>query len=185
MKRFIAAVSCAGLIAVSAAGCGYQDALDSASKATETTAADATSETTADATSAPVADYEDNLDGLYNYFVDLGYISKDNSVTDMDVALIGAKQGKKYAVSGNLTIELYEYDTDNLNDTANEIISSVKENGKFTILDLSPVKAYLSDSGKYLMIYSDTSIKDENPDTSADAYIRRQNVIDDFTSFKK
>lgn len=185
MKKFIAAVLCAGLIAVSAAGCGYSDALDKATQATETTA-DATTATTAE-DNAPLTDssYEDDLEGLHDYFVALGYIAKDTAATDMDAALIGAKQGKKYVVSSNVTIELYEYDTENLNDTAKEIIASVEKDGTFTILELAPVKAYLSDSGKYLMIYNDKSIDDKKPDTSSNAYVTRQNAIDDFKSFHK
>lgn len=185
MKKFIAAVLCAGLVAVSAAGCGYQDALTATTAPTEETGTQATADSAEETSSVTDTDYNESLDGLYNYFVALGHIGKDNTVTDMDAALIGAKQGKKYAVSNSITIELYEYDTNNLSSKANEIISSVKTGGEFTILDLSPVKAYLCDSGKFLMIYSDSSINDEKPDTSSDAYVNRQKVIDDFNSFRK
>ena len=191
MKKFLAAILCAGLIAVTTAGCGYTDALAGNSSTTqETTVA------TADEADAEVkADsYKDNLNGLCEYFGAKGYIStKDGKVdesvmTEMDASLIGAKEGKKFSTTygGNsITIELYEYDTKNLSDKANEIISSVEKNGTFTILELPAVKAYMSDSGKYLMIYTDTSIKDAEPDTTADNYKHREEVINDFKSFKK
>ena len=100
----------------------------------------------------------------------------------MDASLIVAKEGRKYTKK-NIKIELYVYDTNNLNDTANQIIESVKNNGEFVILDLPAVKAYLSDNGKYLMIYSDDSIKKDNPNTEAANYKAREEVIEKFKSF--
>ena len=106
------------------------------------------------------------------------------NVTEMDFSLVGAQAGKKFATTyngKNITVELYSYDTANLNDTAKEIIASVKNDGTFTILDLNPVKAYLSDNGKYMMVYSEASI-DENK-TDSDNYTHREQVIKDFKAF--
>ncbi len=102
----------------------------------------------------------------------------------MDSALIGAEKGRKYATTyngKNITVELYSYDTANLNDTAKSIIESVKNDGTFTILEFSPVKAYLSDNGKYLMVYSDASIDESKTDD--DNYTHREQVIEDFKAF--
>ena len=110
----------------------------------------------------------------------------ESSVTVMDASLIGAKEGKKFvtAYGGKaITIELYEYDLKNLNDTAKTVIESVKNSGEFTILDLPSVKAYLSNNGRYIMVYTDASIDDATPDKESDNYKHREEVIKNFKSF--
>ena len=82
-------------------------------------------------------------------------------------------------------IELYEYDLNNLNDTAKSVINSVKKDGSFVILDLPAVTAYLSDNGKYMMIYTDNSIDKKNPDENSDSYKHREQVIENFKEFHK
>ena len=188
MKRFIAAILCVGLIAAVSAGCGYKDALSKDNKTTQAT--EATNSATKDEPKA--ADFKDNLQGLTDYFTKLGYLTlkdeklDESTVTVMDASLIGAKEGKKFltAYGGKaITIELYEYDVKNLNDTAKTVVESVKNSGEFTILDLPSVKAHLSDNEKYLMIYSDSSIDDANPDKESDNYKHREEVIKNFKSF--
>lgn len=192
MKRFIAAILCVGLIAAVSTGCAYKDALSKESTTTQATEATG-SAATADEPKA--SDFKDNLEGLTNYFAELGYLTMkdgkidESTVTVMDASLIGAKEGKKYATSYGgkaITIELYEYDVrnlNNLNDTAKAVIESVKNSGEFTILDLPPVKAYLSNNGRYIMIYTDSSIDDANPDKESDNYKHREEVIKNFKSF--
>lgn len=194
MKRFIAAILCAGLIAVATTGCGYTDALaqNSSSQTQETSQADDNQSATADEVSED--NFDDNLDGLCNYFAKMDYIATkkdaidESALTKMDASLIGAKSGNKFTTKYNgkaVTIELYEYDTKNLNDTAKDVIASVEKDGTFTILELPAVKAYLSDNGKYLMVYTDSSIDDEEPDTESDNYKHREEVIENFKSFHK
>jgi hypothetical protein len=60
-----------------------------------------------------------------------------------------------------VTLELYEFDTKNLNDTAKKVISDVKSTGKFTVIG-QQVNAVLSNSGKYLMIYNNSLTDDAN-----------------------
>ena len=193
MKRFIAAILCVGLIAAISTGCAYKDAL-SKDKTATTQATEATgSVATVDEIDAK--NFSDNLQGLSEYFAKKGYITTkdgkidENTVTVMDASLIGAKEGKKYATSYGgkaITIELYEYDVrnlNNLNDTAKAVIESVKNSGEFTILDLPPVKAYLSNNGRYIMVYTDASIDDANPDKESDNYKHREEVIKNFKSF--
>ena len=190
MKRFIAAILCVGLIAAVSTGCAYKDALSKDNTAT-TQATDATG-SSATADEPKPADFKDNLEGLISYFTELEYLAMkdgkldESSVTVMDASLIGAKEGKKFvtAYGGKaITIELYEYDLKNLNDTAKTVIESVKNSGEFTILDLPSVKAYLSDDEKYLLIYTDSSIDDANPDKESDNYKHREEVIKNFKSF--
>ena len=189
MKRFIAAILCVGLIAAISTGCAYKDALSKDNTAT-TQATEAAGSATKDEPKA--ADFKDNLERLINYFTELEYLAMkdgkldESTVTVMDASLIGAKEGKKFvtAYGGKaVTIELYEYDVKNLNDTAKAVVESVKNSGEFTILDLPPVKAYLSNNGRYIMVYTDASIDDANPDKESDNYKHREEVIKNFKSF--
>lgn len=180
MKRILTAFLCACMIAVSATGCGYTDALDKSSSNTETTQA---TEVSAE-DEIKDADYSNDLDGLSKYFAAKKYIVVDkngeidkNYVTEMDATLIGAKSGKKYKY-GNITIELYEFDK-----TDGDVYKSVQETGKFIILDLPEVTAHISDNGKFMLIYTDKTIDEAK--TEADNYKKRQTVIDDFKAFNK
>ena len=107
------------------------------------------------------------------------YIS--GTPVDMEASFIGAKDGVKYTCSyegsNNITVEVYEYDTSSLNDTAKEIIDSVKKDGTFELMGMT-AEATLSDGGKYLMIYKDSASCEVH-----DA--RTQQVKEDFVSFKK
>lgn len=188
MKKIFAALLTVCCFAVLLAGCGLSDPLVQNSNTETTTQAAATKDETP---AVKDTDYKDDFNGLCDYFVAMGYTVAnvndkldEKNVTEMDASLIGAENGKKFVTSYNgksITIELYSYDTSKLNDTANQIIESVKKDGKFTILDLSPVTAYLSDNGKYLMVYSDASI-DENKKDDAN-YTHREQVINDFKAF--
>lgn len=185
MKRILTAILCAGILAVTAVGCSYNDALYKDGNSSSQTSEDGTQPTTS---SVSDGKYSDNLDGLIDYFVAKEYLeSKDNSVK-MDASAIGAKEGKKFTTKysgANVTIELYYYDTKATNDTANKIIKSVKDDGTFSIYGLPDVTAYLSDNGNYLMVYTDTTIDKTNPDKSKDNYKHREQVIKDFKAFKK
>ena len=106
----------------------------------------------------------------------------------MDAASIGAKQGKKFAASydgKNISIELYEYDTEKLNGTANKILNEIKSDGSFSVYNLPAVPAYISDNGKFMMVYTDASISKDNPDKTAANYEHREQVIKDFKEFNK
>lgn len=122
--------------------------------------------------------YEDNLEGLMGYFKDKGYIAGEP--ISMSAGLIGAKEGYRYQFiysKAKISVELYEYDLNNLSDVANEVLNGVKENGKVTVQGTS-VDAVVSDNGKYLMIYT----KDKDDDESIQ---REEEVINEFRSFKK
>lgn len=94
--------------------------------------------------------YEDNLSGLIAYLTEAGVIT--GSTETMQAAMIGAKDGVRFAAK-EYTIELYEYDLSGLNDTAQATLASVREKGSFELLGFE-AKAMLSDSGKYLMVFS-------------------------------
>jgi predicted small lipoprotein YifL len=185
MKKIISALLMASVIAVSAAGCGYNDALEQASKANQQTTS--ASQSASEQTSKEAEKvYKDSFDGLCSYMQDKGYYTDKAVKTEMDASFIGAKQGIKYSISNNLAIELYEYDTAKLNDTAKEIVKEVKDSNSFTIIEGYPVNAaYLSDNGKYLMIYNDTKIDKNKPDKNSNEYKARENAVKDFLAFQK
>lgn len=184
MKKIISALLMASVIAISAAGCGYNDALEQASKANQQTTS--ASQSASEQTSKEAEKvYKDSFDGLCSYMQDKGYYTDKAVKTEMDASFIGAKQGIKYSISNNLAIELYEYDTAKLNDTAKEIVNEVKESNSFTIIEGYPVNAaYLSNNGKYLMIYNDTKIDKDNPKKDSNEYKARENAVEDFLAFK-
>ncbi len=180
MKRVLAALLCAGMLIVFASGCmggGKQTNPEDVATGDE-------------ASSLDPKDYKNNFEGLCNYFAAYGYINPkyDDKNTKMDASLIGAKVGKKFTAIriddkdvNNITIELYEYDTQNHNATADEVIGSVKEDGTFSILELPRVNAYLSDNGKYLMIYTDKGLDESK--TDSDNYKWREEVLEKFKTF--
>lgn len=185
MKKIISALLMASVIAISAAGCGYNDALEQASKANQQTTS--ASQSASEQTSKEAEKvYKDSFDGLCSYMQDKGYYTDKAVKTEMDASFIGAKQGIKYSISNNLAIELYEYDTAKLNDTAKKIVNEVKKSNSFTIIEGYPVNAaYLSDNGKYLMIYNDTKIDKNKPDKNSNEYKARENAVKDFLAFQK
>ena len=199
MKKLLAAILSLCFAAIFLAGCGFSDALDSRKSTTDAT--EASSQAEEIQSSVKDTDFDDSFDGLCDYFTAKGYNVEnagkpveDTNVTIMDASLIGAEKGKKFATTYNgkqIYVELYYYDAENLSDTAKEIIDSVKTDGTFRILPdnngekLPAVTAYLSDNGKYLMIYSDASIDVEKPDTNSVNYTHREQVIEDFKAFHK
>lgn len=110
-----------------------------------------------------VASFDDNLVGMEKYLAANSVISGDP--TEMKADFIGAVKGAKYQFgyngNNNVTVELYEFDLNKMNDTAKTVQSDVKSKGSFTIMS-QQVPAVLSDSGKYLMIYKDTATGDQN-----------------------
>ena len=174
MKRVLAALLCAGMLIVFASGCmggGKQTNPEDVATGDE-------------ASSLDPKDYKNNFEGLCNYFAAYGYINPkyDDKNTEMDASLIGAKVGKKFTAIriddkdvNNITIELYEYDTDNIGEEGKRVIDEVKKNGEFYVFGedtkLDGNEAYpadLSDNGKYLLIYTDTSTDISNVQRKAD-----------------
>lgn len=167
MKKIIAAVLGA-VMAVSLAGCRT-----SGSKLEKIS-----TESAPDADTVKMSDYADNLEGLEKYLVDLNYIPQKSEATDMLASVIGAKSGHRYNFivdRSTVIAELYEYDTDALTEEGRRVIDEVKTNGEFYVFDKNvqidentAYKADLSDSGKYLLIYTDNSSDIANVQRKAD-----------------
>ena len=186
MKRILAFILCAGRFAAVAAGCG---GTQKSAVATEDEAYKSTY-----TLKKNVNDYDDTLKGLCQYFGALGYINpidknQDITYSDMKGELIGAVKntGKRFQAkhTKDTVIELYEYDLKHLNSTADEVMASVKKDGTFVNLIGETVKnVYLSDNGKYLMIYTDNTIGSDTKETDAN-YKAREEVVKKFKAFHK
>lgn len=131
-------------------------------------------------------EYKDTYEGLVDFMADKGYIVTDEKyVKEMNAELIGAETGHRYT-KDTASVELYSFDTDKLSDTAEKVINSVKSKGYYTLSDTelkadndAKIQATMSDNGKYMMIYYDSSIKDEES-VSAQT---RDKAIEDFKTF--
>lgn len=159
MKRIVLTLLAILLVIAFAAGCGVEDPLNPST--TEPTEAP----TVPEKLDVDDMDYDDSIEGIYNYMLALELMS-DVQPTAMAAELIGAEKGNKYSYTVNgsqVNVELYSYDTKNLNELAKEIIKSVEETNTFEILNLGEVEAMISDSGKYLLIYSDKSLDSDSP----------------------
>lgn len=119
--------------------------------------------------------FEDSLEGLCSFMEKNSAVvrndpakvssgSEDPSFTEMAFEEIGAIGGCRYRFSFNgssVQVEFYQYDLENLDDKAQTYLNSVKEKGSFPMLDRE-VPAVLSDSGKYLMVYTDSKTDEQN-----------------------
>lgn len=137
----------------------------------------------------PEQDAQDSLEGLEAYLEGNGALvltrndkGEVTNRTEMKAALIGASAGAKYVFgfegNNNITLELYEYDLSDLNETANNILQSAKTEGKMTIMEQTVSEVTVSDSGKYLMIYNDSAIGNEKNAA------QKEKVLELFRGFK-
>lgn len=127
--------------------------------------------------SMAIDEVQDTFEGLCVYLTGNGIISGDYS--PMNAEIIGASAGRRYSVSfegGEIFVELYEFDMEKLAETAkaknydlekltalaNKSLESIRKDGKLTVVEgIDSVEAILSNSGKYVMMYSDQNT-DEN-----------------------
>lgn len=191
MKRIITVIAACIIITSLFASCNDPLSSSNQSKAKSSSSA-SSSKKSKSKTSKPKVKktYADSFDDLEAYMKDKGYLTGDmiknaNNTKLPKVKgvnesygyeLIGAKYGKKY-VNNNVVIELYEFKPGAKNDT----IESVKKEGIFTLYDMA-VAAYLTDDDKYMLVYNDKSLKED--DVDSDAYKTMQKAIKDFKAFK-
>ena len=140
-----------------------------------------------DVANVSAADYTNDLKGLEEYLVALGYIPTDCKPTKMMYNVIGAKDGDRFAFTVDnsaVSLELYEYDTENLNEDAKRVIAEVKKDGEYTVFgdvsnqDDTKFEASLSNNGKFLVAYTISS--------EAESVVqRKKDFIDAVKKFKK
>lgn len=178
MKKIFLFVMACALSLAALTGCGAGDVggpdYQSSSQAAETQSQAA--ETSSQANLDP-NDYEANLDGLCKYFEDKGFVNKDTK-KEMYADVIGAKAGYKYEATingGTYIIELYEFDTENLDSHGSSTVSAVKSEGHYVMLN-NQINAMLSDNGKYMMSYGDVSEDEANKQ-------RKEEIVKAFNEF--
>ncbi len=172
-------ISLAAVLTVAFTACGAGDVTTSSQGSSKTASSQTTSSQTASSgVAVKASSVSDDLAGLEKYLA--GNASVTGTAESMRSAMIGAKAGVryKYGYSGkdNVSLELYEFDPNSLNSTAQKVVSDVKSTGKFTVIG-QQVNAVLSKSGKYLMIYKNSANDDANK-----AYGERLKEL--FTGFK-
>ncbi len=128
--------------------------------------------------------YNNDLEGLEKYLKDLNYLPEEIQSTDMMSDVIGAKSGDRlnFTVDNSVVyVELYEYDTDNMNKDAQRVTSEAKKDGQIKVLsddDNAIFPATLSSNGKYLLMYTDNSTNEGNA-------TRKKNFTDAVKNFHK
>ena len=130
------------------------------------------------AVSVKQSDYNNDLEGLEKYLNALGYIPDDCKPVEMTLcSVIGAKDGDRYNFNVDnsaVFVELYEYDTDNLNDDAKRVIGEVQKEGKYYVFgesskeDAASFEASISINGKYMVSYTLTSNGETNEQRKKD-----------------
>ena len=154
MKKILLLVLVA-VMALSMAACGAGNVGGDSSSASS-------GSSSSEASSTPEPEKTQDVKGLKEYMLWKGYVSGDEK--EMAAEFIGAKEGVRYQFQyegSNVTVELYEFDTENRPKEAADVMDSVKKDGKFTIMN-QEIEATLSDNEKYLMIYTDGSTNEKN-----------------------
>ena len=170
MKKIFALILASLMLISVMSGCGttVPNATESTSSTEETKPAEETT-------------YEDNLKGLAEYMKDQGYIDNTDNAYKMQAQLIGAEEGYRY-LKGAVQMELYKYNPDKLNKTAKDVMEQIEKNGEFELYG-KKIKGYLSDNGKYMMVYTDSAIVEG--DTTSDAYKTMEKAVKDLNKFVK
>lgn len=180
-QRWMALLAAAVLCFGGLTGCGVGNITTSSSQGqTSGSASSGTSSGTSSGSSSETQplveekDVEDTLEGLGKYMASQFTLGEP---VEMRGDMIGAQEkGYKYS-SGSLRVELYAYDLEAMTEEGTAVVESVKKNGSFTIFGQTVENAYLSDSGKYLMIYVESG-------TSEEATQKKEKAIEAFQSFK-
>ena len=176
MMKKLTALCGALVLAVSLSGCGISgeqlpalvlessSAVDSTveSGAQTSSALESGAESEAQVEDVPDTEFEDSLEGLCDYFTANKLVTGEP--VEMAYETIGATGGYRFRFTLNkstVQVELYSYDLDQLNDQAQEVLTSVRENGTFTMLK-NQVPATLNGDGKYMLLYTDGSKEAEN-----------------------
>ena len=152
-------ITAAAVLAVSLTGCG----VDLSQAASSGTSSKSSSQAASSAVQADDKTVPDTLAGLQKYLTTAASVT--GSPETMRGDFIGAKSGVRYHYSysgkDNVTLELYEFDTANLSEAGQKVISDVKATGKLTVIG-QQVDGVLSKNGKYLMIYKNSATDDAN-----------------------
>ncbi|MBQ1546571.1 MAG: hypothetical protein IIZ59_03460 [Clostridia bacterium] len=158
MNKFISIIAAAAVALALLSGC---DSDISATQANSGSNESQTQTMTGDGTNG-ADEYEKNLEGFIQYMSDNDFISGEG--TELTSAAIGASSGRRFTVSTPVsrhTIELYEY-TDQTSDIAKKTIANAKKDGSFHLFESTEnvtqyTTAVVTDDGRFLMLYTDSS----------------------------
>ena len=157
-------IAAAALAAVMLTGCTDGSVMGGASAAQDSTDAVSGETITGDGTKTPES-YEKTFDGFVQYMTDNGFVSGEGE--DLTAAAIGADTGKRFKVSSGVskhTVELYEY-TDQTSEAAVKTIANARADGSFHLFESTEnmtkdTLAAVSEDGRFLMLYTDSSEND-------------------------
>ncbi len=125
------------------------------------------------------SDYDNTLEGLCQYFADLGYAydfpeATGDEMTDpvvMRADMIGADKGYKFTYTfegNNVVLELYSY-----SDKESDFYKQIESEGKLTVtesIDEGTVDAVLSNNGRYVMMYTPAKENEERDAAILEAF---------------
>lgn len=163
MRKLFSIIAVTLLAAAMLAGCS-----DGAPNTTVSNTSSAASDTESVAQSETAdGKYADSFDGFVQYMTDNGFVSGDP--VDTTASAIGAVQGKRFTMSSGtakIYVELYEFPTSNLSDTASTTIENARNDGTFSIYNYTSATqntvAAVTDDGRFLMLYTDSSTSEDN-----------------------
>lgn len=163
MKRLFSIIAVTLLAAALLAGCS-----DNTPNTTVSDTSSAASDTESAAQSKTSdGKYDDSFDGFVQYMTDSGFVSGDP--VDTTASAIGAVQGKRFTMSSGtakIYVELYEFPTSNLSDTASTTIENARNDGTFSIYNYTSATqntvASVTEDGRFLMLYTDSSTSESN-----------------------
>ena len=138
MKRIIAIIAALIITALSLTGCFGMG--------TNTSSGTSTAD---QANAEDVSAYSKDFEGLQKYITDRNTAEKQEIFYDV----VGANNGVRYIFNKNAYIEIYDF-TDTKNETAKNIISDIKDDGKFRPMeDGTEMTAVITDSGNYVIAW--------------------------------
>ena len=179
MLKKLLALAAAAALALTMAACGATGeqlpslVLESASASS---GAESGKEEAAPVEEVPAEEFEDSLEGLCDYLAANKAVAGDP--VEMAYETIGAQGGYRFRFQFNrstVQVEVYAFPLEDLDDRAQEVLSSVREEGSFTMLD-NQVPATLNSDGKYMLLYTDGSKDEENA-------AQRDRVVELFEAF--
>lgn len=170
MKKIISLIMVCTLSAVILAGCNDSSGANTGN----TGSADLTATNSGtDVQSVSASDYEKTFEGFVKYMDDSGFVKGDGA--DLTASAIGAAKGKRYIISGTYkySIELYEYE-DQSSELAQKTITNARTDHSFHLMDSTEsatvnTYALVTEDGKFLMLFTDSSSNDEPSDKKAAA----------------
>ena len=127
-----------------------------------------------DTTTVSPDDYEKTFEGFIQYMTDGKFIKGEG--TDLTASAIGAKQGKRFVMSGTskYSVELYEYE-DQTSEIAQKTIANARGDHSFHLMDSTEsatanTYAAVTEDGRFLMLYTDGSTNNNPTDKKIFAY---------------